>query len=259
MKRIRSGSGLGDSIYLRPIAEHFVKSGEQVVVMSDYPDVFRGAEVRVEPFGRNNINVVAHYTGGKSNPCTKQYDDMCLAAGLEQVPPLQFKWRLSNRALVDSLISKAAGRPLILVHGGRAPMARADGFGAELLPDRAAFDAALKALEDCFLVQIGKAAQVYPLKASVSLNGSTTVADLLDLATICDGIVAQCSFAVPLAEVFDRPLLVVWSSRGLSSGRHPYVSSITPQKILSKTTSCFVVDDWPETKIQETASAFRYL
>ena len=38
---------------------------------------------------------------------------------------------------------------------------------------------------------------------------------------------------------------------------HPYVRSITPQKVLSKPTSMYVVDDWDGGRIEEGARALR--
>jgi len=253
--RIRGGSGLGDSIYLRPIVEHLICNGEIVTVLSDYPGVFIGAAVEVEPFGRERIDVLAHYVAGKNDPTTTQWQDVCRSAGVSVA--LRFDWTVQNQPLLESLVTKAAGRPIILVHGGRAPMGRTDGFGAELLPEREAFEAVLGVLAECFLVRVGKAAQLYPLRADVDLNGSTSVSDLLDIASVCEGVVAQCSFAVPLAEVFDKPLLAVWAARGLSAGRHQYIKSITPRKVLSGPKSRFVIDGWPTEKIQEAARAFR--
>ena len=241
MKRIRGGRGLGDSIYLRPIAEHFIRAGWRVVVMSDYADVFLGSGAGVEPFGRRDINVHAHYTLGKSNPMTNQWQDVCASAGVKGVP-LSFAWSGRNTALIAGVKSEAAGRPIVLVHGGREPMERADKFGAELLPRREAFDAVLAEMRDCFTVQIGKAEQLYPLATNVNLNGGTTVSDLLDLACVCDGVVAQCSFAIPLAEVFDKPLLVVWAAAGLAS-RQPYIRTIAPFKVLSKPRDQYLMDD----------------
>lgn len=257
MKRIRGGSGLGDSIYLRPFVEHFERAGEQVQVCSNYPDVFLGTGAEIEPFGRNNINVLAHYTAGKMRPGSTQWQDVCTSAGV--TVPLAFAWERSDQDLVNRVVDAAAGRALILVHGGRTPMDRTDGFGAELLPEQKAFDAALEELADGFLLQVGAGEQRYPLRrcdASLRALGGKSVADLLDVASVCDAVVAQCSFAVPLAEVFDKPLLAVWSSRGLQA-RHPYIRQITPGKVLSKPSSHFVMDDWDAMLIQETARAFR--
>lgn len=256
MKRIRGGSGLGDSIYQRPIVDYFVRKGESVTVCSDYPDVFDGSGARVEPFGKNNINVLAHYVLGKNNPATNQWQDICASARAGDLA-LSIDWPVRNSEFVAKLRSMAAGRPLIVVHGGRVPMARTDGFGKELLPEKPAFDAVLAALDGCFLLRVGKGADLYPLAVHVNLNGSTTVADLMDIGAACDGIVSQCSFAIPLAEAFDKPLLCVWAAAGMHHQRHPYIQQITPQKILSKPSSTFVMDDWPVERIRETALAFR--
>lgn len=253
MNRIRGGRGLGDSLYIRPIAEHFVRQGRRVTVLSDYPDVFIGAGVKVEAFNRNDANIVAHYVSRKTKPGTNQWQDVCMSAGVSV--PLRFDWTVRNTALVAALKQKAAGRPIIVVHGGRAPMGRTDGFGRDLLPAKAAFDAALAALHGCFTVQIGNAPQIYPLAAELSLNGSTSVADLLDIGSVCDGVVAQCSFAVPLAEVFDKPLLAIWSSRAAKSNTL-FICQTTPEKVLSAPKDRFVMDDWPAERVAELARAF---
>ena len=71
--RIRSGSGLGDAIYLRCICEHFARAGERVVACTDYPEVFLGSNVETDRFSRERITTVAHYTAGKSRPDTTQW------------------------------------------------------------------------------------------------------------------------------------------------------------------------------------------
>lgn len=255
MKRIRGGSGLGDAIYMRPIVEHFIRAGESVEVCTAQADVFTGTGAQVSPFRRDNIDVLAHYVMGKQDTRTNQWQDICKSAGV--AVPLAFKWEIRNRLLVDDLRAMAKGKPIVMVHGGRAPMARTDGFGAELLPKREAFDAVLDALDECFLVEVGKDAELYKLRADVDLHGRTTVTDLFDISWMCAGVVGQCSWVIPLSECFDKPLLTVWASHGMEHTRHPYIRAITPQKILSKPTSRHVVDDWSIERIHEAAHAFR--
>lgn len=248
MKRIRGGSGLGDSLYVRPVAEYFVRAGEQVTVMSDYADVFINSGVTVQPFRRDTCNVVAHYTRGKDNPNTTQWTDVCTSAGVGDLA-LSFAWAVRNQALMGKLTARAAGRPIIMVNGGRPPMGRADGYAAEMLPAQRAFDAVLGALSDCFIVEVGKGNENYPLKADYNLSDRTAVSDLLDIATIARALVGQCSFMIPLAECFDKPLLAVWSVRGLVSST-PYIRQCTPCKLLSKPTSSYVMDDISDEGLQ---------
>lgn len=254
--RIRGGAGLGDAIYVRVIAEHFVKQGNSpVIVCSDYPGAFEGSGAITLPFDRFNIDVLAHYTVGKRDASTNQWQDICRSAGIAEIP-LRFSWKPKNNQLLDRIRAEAGSRPIVLVHGGRVPMARTDGFGKELLPKREAFELVLAQLKNCFTVRFGKGADLYPLEVGVDLNGATSVTDLFDLASICDGVVGQCSLAIPLAEAFDRPLLIVWAAHGMQYNMHPYIRQITPQKILSKPTSKFVVDDWAKEKIIEIVCAF---
>lgn len=254
--KVRGGRGLGDAIYVRPIAEHFVGLGKLVTVLSDYPDVFKDSGAVVQKFSRLNGFgiVVAHYAQSKAKAGTTQWQDVCASAGV--TVPLRFGWKVQNEALVSVLRTKAAGRPMILVHGGRAPMDRRDGFGAELLPVAGAFGRVLSKLQDCYRVQIGRANQLYPLECDLNLNGATSVSDLLDIASVCDGVVAQCSFAIPLAEVFDKPLLAIWSARAAQS-KTPFIRHTTPVKVLSSPRDTFMFDDWPMEQVRASIRAFR--
>lgn len=253
---LRGPSGLGDSIYLRPIAERLAQS-RPVVVLSNYPDVFRGAGVQVKPFSRvePKPEMVAHYVHGKNNPHTNQFQDMCASAKISS--ELRFDWQVVNQKLIDSLRRQADGKQLIIVHGGRTPMARTDNFGIELLPQREAFETVLNELrEQCFLVRVGDHA-VYPLPVDLDLPArATSISDLVDIGASCDGWVAQCSFAVPLAEAFGKKLLAVWADRGLRA-KSSYVRAITPQKIFSKKESKFIMDNWAVERMKEAARAFR--
>jgi len=257
VKRLRGGSGLGDSLYVRPICDELIRRGEQITVLSNYPDVFLGSGATVEPFSRNNVQVVAHYVNGKSKAGTTQWQDVCESAkvGAE----MRFNWSIKNESLIERLHALAAGRPIILAHGGRAPMGRADGFANDLLPTQWVFDEILVQLRDCFVVGIGSKEGIrYELQVESDMTGRTSVSDLLDMAYSCDAVVAQCSFAIPLAECFDKPMLAVWSHR-VHVSNQAYIKTIIPQKVLSKSTSTFVMDDWNEEQITEAVNAFRHL
>lgn len=254
--RIRGGAGLGDSIYLRVIAEHFIRQGHEVVACSDYPEVFTGTAVKVEPFRRQNIDRLCHYTVGKTNPATTQFEDMLASGGIQEPVKLHFDWVVRNQRLVDKLRTAAAGRRIVLVHGGRNPMGRTDGFGRELMPTERGFSIALRCLAaetGAFLVRIGKGPDVYHLGRYLhhDLNDLTSVTDLFDVGMICDGVVAQVSYAVPLAECFGRPLLAIWAAAGIAPGVHMYVQQIVPKKILQHPTSLFCWDDWHSSRIEE--------
>lgn len=259
MKRIRGGSGFGDALYLRAALEHLIKlRPTKYVVCTDYPTLFTDLPVNLEPFGKKDIHVLAHYTRGKSNPKTTQWQDVCESAFCQPTElPFTSSWKVKNHKLVDDLVRRANGRPIILVHGGRVPMGRTDGFGIELLPSRAAFESVLSEFSDCFKVRFGKSkCNVYGLSVDYDLGDQTSVSDIMDLGSSCDGVVCQCSLAVPLGEIFDKPVMAVWSQKGLTA-KHAYIRQITPHKILSKPSSLFVIDSWTHNMIKEEVRGLR--
>lgn len=253
MITVRCGSGFGDSLYLRPVAEHLARRGA-VTALTNYADVFLGAPVLTEPFRRHKVDVVAHYVQRKAQPGTTQWEDVLLSAGITETVPLRFNWSPRNSALVKKLRERAGDKPIVLVHGGRNPMDRKDSFGMELLPRAEAFNAVLHAMSHCFRVRVGRDPEIYPLACDLDLNRTTTVADVLDIASIADAVVAQCSFAVPLAEAFDKPLLAIWSATAASS-REAFIRTATPEKILSGQRDTYVMDDWPVERLREAAHA----
>lgn len=254
--RIRSGRGIGDSLYLRPIAEHLASEGHKVCALSDYPEIFDGSGLAVAPFSRTKSTHVAHYTDTMEDQRTTQYRAMLRKAGITAEVPLRFAWTIKNTELAYRILNAAGGRPVVLVHGGRIPMERKDGFSLDLIPKHGHFSYTLNQMLECYLVRIGKATNLYGLPVNEDLTGKTSVSDLLDLASVSWGVVAQCSFAVPLAEVFNKPLLGVWSARGLVS-KIVYLRTITPAKVLTSPRSSYVVDDWEFARIREAVRAFR--
>lgn len=255
MKRVRGGRGLGDALYVRPVVDQLLKDGHSVTVLTDFPHLYIPTGAACRPFERIKVDYCAHYVGYKQHAGTTQWQDVCASVGMPLDLPFRFPWKVSNHSMISGLRAQAQGRPLVLVHGGRVPMGRTDGFGMELMPTSEAFNAVLDELRDCFLVQIGKAEQLYPVKSEVNLNGTTTIRDVIDLGACCDAVVAQCSFAVPLAEVFDKPLLAVWGSK-ISRSREWFVKSTTPLKVLSGSKDRFVMDEWSEEALRWAASDF---
>lgn len=238
MKAIRAGMGLGDALYLQGVVRHFVERGERLEVCCKWPDVFReyGDKVRVVPFRRDRIQILAHYSMRRGRTDTNQWQDCCVQAGIKEPWELRLDWKPRS--------GLGEGRPYICVALPRAPMDRKDGIGMSLLPDFRAIQGCIDRLRDKYrIVQIGAGKPLHQFHGiDVDLGNQTTVAGLLDVASQAHGFLGYCSFIVPLAESFSRPGLFVWSQKGLKD-RTPFVRQITPRKILSKATSHWVMDD----------------
>jgi hypothetical protein len=249
--------GLGDALYVQSVARHLVEKGESLTVCTAWPDVFRqmGPKVVTAPFSRQ-VQILAHYSARKQRQGTTQFEDVCHTAGIKDRVELRLDWKVEDEKLVAWLKETADGRPIVLVQLPRAPMGRKDGFGAELLPDCRVIEkvlARLKTQKRALIVQIGAGLSLYGLRGlDVDLSNKTTVGQMLDIASVADAFVGYCSFLVPLAESFSKPALLVWSKRGLRA-RHPYISAITPQKILEKKSSRAVIDDANDDQINGAA------
>lgn len=235
MIAIRGGAGLGDAIYLQSVARYLVGHYGNVEACCDWPELFvpLGDRVRVTGFRRTSIDRLAHYSARRGQSETTQWEDICITAGIPRDTLLYLDWSRRG-SLVDDVVVAAAGRPIVLIQMPRAPFARRDGYGEELLPDCSVVQRVVYRLADCFTVQVGLGTPTFEYdRLSLDLKNRTSVSDLVDLAHVCDGLIGQVSFIVPLAESLDKPGLLVWSRRGLSSSHEP-VRRITPQKIIHR-------------------------
>jgi hypothetical protein len=253
LKVIRCGRGLGDSIYLQSVVRHLIeKYGQALEVRSDWPDVFSplGKMAKVKPFSRTGVDILAHYASRKCRTDTTQFRDCCVNAGIKEQVELRLDWPEPHSELVVHL--KSFGKPVVLVQLPRSPMGRTDGFGAEILPDCRVIQRIIDQIKGrCLIVQVGAGECLYKFKGiDVNLANKTTVKELLDVASICDGVLGYCSFILAAAESLNKPCLMVWSRKGLES-KDLYIRQITPQKIIEHKTTKFIIDD--EQDIEDAA------
>lgn len=256
MIAIRSGRGLGDSLYLQSIARYLVDVGEGVEVCSDYPDVFRPLQgkVQVEPFRRDRVDRVAHYITRKGVKGTDQFVDCCINAGIGGNVDLRLDWDAGNARLVERVLRP--GLPVVVVQLPRYPMGRADGYGMELLPDCAVLQRAIDRLRQwAFVVQVGQGDPLHRLSGiDLDLANATTVGEMIDVASVAAGFLGYCSFMVPLAESLRKPALFVWSRRGLNSS-NAFIRRVTPDKIFHRRATLSAVDDCSLTDLTEVVDA----
>lgn len=245
MKSIRCGRGLGDSIYLQSVVRHLVMYRDaKLAVCTDWPDVFLPLHGRVElvPFRRNGVDIPAHYVMRKHVQDTTQFQDCCHAARIEEPVELKLEWRQAAGPLIEQVMKP--GRPVVLVALPRAPMGRDDGFGLELLPEGRAIQQRIDELKGrATIVQVGAGRPLHKFQGiDIDLANRTSVAEMIDLASVSTGMLGYCSFILPLAESLDKPILLAWSYRGLKSG-HDFIRTVTPAKLLHKPQTSFWFKD----------------
>lgn len=245
MKTIRGGNGLGDALYVQSIARHLVNKGERLEVCTSWPDIFRplGDKVVTGPFRRNSVDIVAHYVQGKQERDTTQFEDACMKAGIPDPVELRIDWQKTSSPVKSD-------KPIIVVGLPRQPMNRKDGYGIELLPDCRVIQRAIDRLKGrVTLVQVGAGEPLYRFEGiDINLANATSVCGLLDVAASADGFLGYCSFLIPLAESFSKPLLCVWSQEGLRSP-HLFIRLVRPKKLLHRQSSKFVMDNCSDVEL----------
>ncbi|HEX9810637.1 MAG TPA: hypothetical protein VGA88_00925 [Burkholderiales bacterium] len=233
---------------------HLIARGVRLEVCTGFPELFP-FDVRFAPWSKS-AQITVHYVVGKSNPSTTQWRDICATA---RTPNAEYAghWPARPSPLVARVRELAGGRPIVLVNGGRWPMDRADGFGAELLPAPDVFNGAIERLrKTCFVVFIGRGSRLFDVSCDLDLNDRTTPDQVMDLALAAHGGFAQCGFMLPLMEMFDKPLLCMFTERARASAR-VWIRQMTPKKLLGKETSHYVVDGWDEWRRAGAVDAFR--
>ncbi len=256
MRSIRGGKGIGDAIYLAAVVRHLVAAGERLEVCTPWPEIFDAYADRVmlSPFRRSGIDVLAHYSR-RRNWRTRQFEDVCIQAGLPTTVDLRLDWTVTDSDLTGRLLER--GLPIVLVQLPRAPMGRTDGIGHELLPDCRRIQEAIDLLRGrVLLVQIGAGRPLFNFRGiDVDLRDQTTIRQLMDVASVSSGMLGYVSFMVPLAEALLKPALLVWSRRGLRSSTG-FVRQITPAKILQRESSLHVVDNCTPAELQAATERF---
>lgn len=252
--RIRCGQGLGDSIYLQAVVAKLLDMGQKnLQVCSSWPDVFyhlnpsvvydaknnpkewdRSGRFELIPFTRSGCHIIAHYTGRKKIKGTSQFEDVFISAGLSpETEPKMDRAVKSERMLA---IKKQCGtRPMLVVQHLCQPMGRSDGFGMELIPDPSTFNYMIDILRKktgCMIVLVGKGESITDTRCDVDLRNKLSVAELLDVMQLADMIAGHCSLIIPFAECRMIPLLVLFGSKVRAPGTHPFLHSITPEKLL---------------------------
>lgn len=258
MRSIRSGKGLGDNFYLQSIVRHLVARGEALEVCTHWPDVFQPLKdmVKLAPWRRDRIDLIAHYIERKGHGDTDQFVDCCIRCGIHARIELSIDWRPLNTVLVNRV--RSFRKPTIVVQMPREPMGRTDGYGLDLLPDCRAIQRIIDTIgKRATFVQVGAGVPLHRFSGiDVDFANQTSVSDMIDIAWAADAALGYCSFIVPMIESLRKPALLVWSRKGLRS-HTDFIRRITPNKIVHRPdTTHVVMDDCDDDELHRVTDAF---
>jgi len=252
---IKGASGLGDTIYLYPIAKHFSTLYDTVHLMSDYPELFESLP-KVKCFPHKKLNYIplgegkkqpidlrCTYGPRKHKPGTSQFEDMLIFGKHSlkgqnhphwNMPELELKidWSIKNEELVRTTKAVAKGRKICVVAAPYEPFGREDEWGAVLrIKPEVIQDICTRYRESILFITIGNKYTLHRPTVEHDLVEQTTVSDLMDLVSISDICLSQIGNLLPMAEALGKKNFIVFAE-GIKQASHPFISSITPQKTI---------------------------
>jgi hypothetical protein len=234
---LNAPKGLGDAIYLRAIVLHLLERGDEPTVFTRWPDVFADIPAtvkRVEDVTGAEDLRHAMYCLFCRVPAVRALDQFalaCLQAGILEPVALRMDWKIKNDRLVDDIRRRAGSRRILLFQ----PVKCANADQEALRPKQDSF-ARFIAGGDGFRVKVGNPAHIRAGDATpcdLDLIGKTSISDVFDVASVIDSIYCEPCFLLPLAEAMDKPVVCMFSRRGLAS-KVERVYNVTPERLFHK-------------------------
>lgn len=243
----RGPAGFGDSVYDLAICVELLKQFKVISIRTRHPSLFAWMKgMETERWRKGGENLAIHYAHGRKVPGTCLWQDLLQSAQLDTKIPFEIKWKIHNQPLLDRIKKEAGDKKICIIACPYKPFDRPDNYGLDLRPDWNVFDKIVDYLKGkVFLVRIGKYVREHDTRGChLDLVGKTSDTDLMDLGEVVDFGFSQNGFLIPLLESRNKPIFVLYSRKGLNSP-DPIICNTKPEKILSKQTSGWAIDDHP--------------
>lgn len=213
--KLAGPKGLGDTIYLRAVALHFLDRGERVKVFTRWPDVFWDLPVTLlsmDDLHRHPNTLHISYLTLMPHDAS-QFQARCEAAGIQEPVDLTLRWRAVNTDLLASIRKKAGGRKILIYQ----PLKVCRSPGMDVMrPRRDAYRKVIAEHADYFRIKIGHPPYVdndKELPCELDMLGKGFIRDTFDVCTIGDLFFGECCFVTVIAEALDRPVICMFSRR----------------------------------------------
>jgi ADP-heptose:LPS heptosyltransferase len=235
---IRGLSGLGDALLLYPIIKYFLKTNP-VTVFTNYPFVFEAIHTQPDmealtfnPFHRTApVDIDCSYLPRKEIYETTNYQDMCLAAGIEdqpfvyEYPKIEVVKPEKYVLFVDPYYPLSSG-------GCKNPAV------IDAIPDFSMFQKAIDYYKDhgFSIVLVGKSNVSLNIKLKgidLNLVDKTEFFELCELVKSAAVVITQQGLFIHLAEMLGTPLIALFAKKALAS-KIIFLRSFYPCKFINR-------------------------
>jgi hypothetical protein len=252
---IRSGSGLGDAIYINSVVQELLKEHSNIILRTKYPGVFASLPIRTKEFTKGGENLAFNYGGSLRRRKTSNiYEDLLQAAGLPMDTEMGTAWEYIPSKISDQVL-EVFGK-MAFISSPHVPFGRNDGRGDKMIPNWKKFQPLIDRCKELgyYTVMAGSGKLMHEFKnIDLNLHSQTSVHDIMNIGQMSDLFIGQCGFVIPLGEGFKKPTFTILARAGLDDKDDWFINNVTLTKILSRlgTTSNGAIDDEPDSIIME--------
>ncbi len=248
--KIRGCTGLGDQIYNYTVCKYYKSKGQNVLIETQYPEVFDPLEIQTTPKRLFDVHVNCSYITRKNIRRTSQFQDVLINAKIDET--LSIKIDLDPDVPDDTILNEIAitrqridksNFPICIV----SDLYQAKGIRSRstLMPNRIIYDEILKKInQQYFTILIGNRHD-YIKDCDLSFKNIIDVKNLLALVNISDLIYTQVGHLLPMGEALGKKVLSLLSGNYRKSG-DPFLNTIMPKKVICGTTGHCLWDDQPD-------------
>ena len=240
--KIRGARGLGDAVYLYPIAKHFINQGKIVQVMTQYPVIYNTLNcICIERY-KGQPDIECRYGPRYPNQETNLWEDTLIRAGLQGE-----KIEFSIEYICEHKFDFNTDKKLCLIKTPAYPHYNNNGITACLLPQLNVWQEIINTFKSrCYFIMAGLANsyEFNLMGIDRDMSDIDNIPKLMKLVDISDIVITPSSYFVSFAEALDKKVLIGFAQTGLDS-MISFYRWCTPKKVITKpnTTSYFIDSD----------------
>jgi len=234
---IKPCMGLGDAVYAYPTVNYYRKKfvDKKIIVITEHKDVYSGINGLLFSSSLNKFDIDCRYLNRKHINETNQFQDVLI----NSKTPLDTKFEME--VFPKKPVVKSEKR-ILLVRNPYLGMELVK--SPELMPNFSFIKDKIKTLKKQYytiLLSNKKDNEIFCCDFDMEIN-RTTINELLNLIKQSDLIISQNGHILAMAEAMEKKIITVFSSK-LKTTNDFFLRSITPQKVITKSTSKYLYDN----------------
>jgi hypothetical protein len=238
--KIRGARGLGDSVYVYPIAKYFIDKGKDVAVMTNYPVMYETLKCKCIGRAEGKPDIDCRYGPRYPIQTTNMWEDTLIMAGLEK-ENIEFKieYKMPKHPPIFPNYKKHC-----VIKTPCYPTSKPNKVLEFLIPSMSIYQNIINEFKDqCWFTLLGHNNGynhgLYNYDVNHSLKND--LHEIMCFIDRSDIVLCQSSYFVSMAEGLNKKVLIAFAQKGLDSPKSYYRWS-TPAKVKTKpdTTDCFV-------------------